>query len=79
MRTVLCRNLNNIAADCNLLVTELSKNIIISTLKFSVIPPNEEWRIPLLKELLEIRNDDYALIGFANDDISQIIEFLCCD
>ena len=52
-RTVLCKNLNTIANDCNVLVENLSKNVVKKNLTFSKLPDDQNWKIPLIYQLIE--------------------------
>ena len=38
------------------------------------IPDGEEWRVPLLKELIEARHDRNMLPEFTHDEIKYLIE-----
>ena len=78
-RTVLCRNLNNIANDCQIDVNDLNKHLVKSRLKFCTVQAEDAWRIPILKELIEARDSQLSIDGFANNDIVEIINFLCTD
>ena len=47
------------------------------SLTFSKIPDNNEWRIPFLRELLEIRSGNCILEQFNQEEISDFINFIC--
>ena len=49
----------------------------IQNLTYSPVPLNEEWRVNLIKDLLEARNDPDILPGFSNVEISDMLEFAC--
>ena len=53
----LCKNLNSIAEDCNILVDILSKHVVKQNLTFSRIPEDQNWKIPLLCELINLRSN----------------------
>ena len=44
---------------------------------FHDIPTGEEWRIPLVNELVGIRDGSLTSIGWSNDEIKDALEFLC--
>lgn len=78
-RTVLCKNLNSIASDCNGQRNLLDKKFVKQNLRFCNIEPNLAWRVPILKELIDIRSNDYDLPQFEGQDIATMINFLCSD
>ena len=41
-------------------------------------PVGDEWKIPTIKELLEIKNNNRTLDFFTTDDIQFILRNLCC-
>ena len=65
-RTVLCKNLNTIADDCNVLVDNLSKNFVEQNLTFSKLPDDQNWKIPLIYELLDLRSNNVFVNNFMN-------------
>ena len=44
---------------------------------FHDIPAGEEWRIPLVNELVGIRDGSLSSIGWNNEEIKDALEFLC--
>ena len=46
-------------------------------IKYKSIPENEEWRIPLLNELIEVKMDKYQVKGFSEDEIQHILNNIC--
>ena len=49
----------------------------IDNLSFCEIPENEEWRLNLVKDLIEARNDPEVLPGFSYAEITDMLEFTC--
>ena len=49
----------------------------IDNLTFCEIPANEEWRLNLVKDLIESRNDPELLPGFSHAEITDTLEFSC--
>ena len=78
-RTVLCTNLKNISRDCNCNINILSKDFVKTNLRFHEVPQEYAWKVPILLELLQTRTDDIIIDGFAREDISDYIDFLCSD
>ena len=76
---VICKNLNSIANDCNIDVFNLDKYTVKENLKFYPVPEVHSWKIPVVKELLDIRSRNYVLDNFVDHDISDMINVLCSD
>ena len=76
--TTLGKNIWNIAEDYNCEPIFLTKCRIKSSLKFSILSEENEWKIPILKELVSVRLDKLNIPGFEMDEVSAIIRQLCC-
>ena len=64
--------------NCNCKPIFLTKCRIKSSLKFSILSEENEWKIPILKELVSVRLDKLNIPGFEMDEVSAIIRQLCC-
>ena len=49
----------------------------IKMLEYSPVPANEEWRVNLIKDLLEARNDSDLIPGFTYKELTDMLEFAC--
>ena len=63
---------------------ELGKNSVdcirvedIDTMEYHSIPENEEWRVNLVKEMIEVKENEYEVPGFTNEELEEIIDFVC--
>ena len=72
-RSVFGRNCRNICAEDGSLEIE---NVSISNLNYNPVPINEEHRIPLIQELLEIRAGRLET-QLTKDEIKSMINILC--
>ena len=79
VRTSIGKNLDNISYDCNVTVDNLTKNIVKNNLKYAEIPEDDQWRVPIVNELLNLNHDQFHVEGFYDDEIKDIITFLCTD
>ena len=43
------------------------------------IPPDEAWRVDLLKELLEVKHEDLHVPGWDQAELDQILNHLCTE
>ena len=80
LMTTLDKNIYNIAQDCNCYSSELTKLFVKSNLTYAEV--SDEiffWKFSFLKELLSVRSNEIEIPGFERDELSQIINHLCCD
>ena len=75
-RTLTGRTASKIAVDCEVERENLDSKHAKRIEYFSP-PPGQTWRIPLLKELLEIQKGNMHVPGLSCDDIKEIIDDIC--
>ena len=49
----------------------------VDKLVYSDLPMTEEWRVSIIRELMQTRRDDVEVPGFSKDDISDILNSVC--
>ena len=76
-RTTHGRNLHHLQVELQCNKTELSSSYIKQNMEFKAVPQDEQWRIPLLLNLLEIKKDSMQLNGFQDEEIDSMIEDVC--
>ena len=70
--------MNNIVVDCG--TERKSLNLSCTTsLRYFPSPLGEEWRIQLVKELLDDKNEKLEVPGITLENVDQIIEEICCN
>ena len=73
-RTVHGLNLNRIAKDCLISVDSLSSTVVKQNMKYMRVPEPEEWKIPILKELLEMKNSkEKSLPELEQKELDELI------
>ena len=78
LRTIHGKNLAEISRLCDHPVSSLTSKIVKEKLCYRVVPDNQEWRVKMCKEVKSIRdNRETSLPGFTDDEINQILQFLC--
>ena len=78
MRTVLGRTLDSLCTQCHVAdLSLLSSKCVKTTMKYSCIPEDEEWRDQAVNELLMLRNESLSLPGFSMDEIKKMMDFVC--
>ena len=74
LRTVLGRTLQRLAAECKCDISSLSPVIIKKHVKYFSLPRQEEWRVPILRELT---SQDVQIPGFTPEEIQVMTDHLC--
>ena len=46
---------------------------------YNHIPLDQEWKLPILRELLKVKEDNFVLNNFDDNEIATMIKFLCSD
>ena len=76
-RTLLGRTLCKIGLDCGVAPSDLSANLVKSSLQYFPVPDDQQWRVPLLLELLDARSDKMTIENLTSNQISDIIDNIC--
>ena len=77
LRTVYGNNLRRIAILCDQDIEDCSTSLIKNEVKYRKLPKNEEWRIPILDEMLFARENNIVLEGLTRRDVNHIINYVC--
>ena len=74
-----CRSLNlkNIMLLCEKDNIESISISDLKDLKYFPVPENESWRVNLLKELLDSRLENMEIPGFSQQELTNMIDFVC--
>ena len=79
-RTVLGNTLRQLLDKCSMTESEpdvLTAPLVKKKLSYFDMPMEEQWRVPLLQELLKIRQGNLKLGNLDNTEISFLIDYLC--
>ena len=44
---------------------------------YTCVPENEEYRIEFIKELIDVKNNEMEVVGFDNEELEDILTYLC--
>ena len=77
LRTVYGNNLHMISKMCDTEIGGLSTILVKNKVKYRQMPVDEEWRIPLLTEMLFARENNVEIEGLSRIDINHIIMYVC--
>ena len=75
-RTLMGRTITKIASNCNVDRVSLVSSVV-RTLPYFTPPAGEEWRIPLLAELLEVRDRKNRIPEIEPEEIDFMIDDIC--
>ena len=74
-RTVLGKNMGSICRELSsYAVTAVD---VKKQMEYFPVPEDETWRIPIIKELLEIKSGNANISNFAEEDVSDLLNILC--
>ena len=68
------QNLASIAAEVGVEVGRLSTSLVIAKMKYSEVPDNQKWRLPILEELMD---DSISIPGFIDSEIILMRNHIC--
>ena len=68
--------LDRISNDCKS-DRELLTSVVARNMRYFIPPPEEEWRIPLLLEMLDTRGGRVDIPGIDTKDIDDMIHEVC--
>ena len=69
----------HIATDCNAQSRNLNKFCVKQNMMYNHIPLDQERKLPILHELLKVKEDNFVLNNFDDNEIATMINFLCSD
>ena len=58
-------------------ISELKSCEVKESLEYNPVPINQSWRIPFLKEIIDIKAGNLEVEGFTSGEISEIMEHIC--
>ena len=76
-RTVVGKTTGWLSEICGVEAKCLTSNDIKKSLKYFDIPEGQEWRAPLVRELIALRDGQIGLQGFTVEEIKFLLEDQC--
>ena len=58
-------------------VSELDSSEVKENFKYKAVPDDQVWRIPIVKELIEVKAGNAVIEGFTNEEILAMLEHVC--
>jgi hypothetical protein len=58
-------------------ISELKSSEVKECMKYKAVPENQVWRIPIVKELIEVKAGNVVIEGFTNEEILEMLEHVC--
>ena len=62
---------------CNWKESEKTNVYDRENIEYKHVPIDEEWRINMLEELIMVKHGERAIEHFSEEEIEEIIEFVC--
>ena len=59
--------------------SKLTSSIMKKSLKYWPVPYDQEWQIPLMKELYGVLQGSGRIPGFSNEECQQLLKHICVD
>ena len=76
-RTLLGRTLGKIASECGVEASALDPSLVKRSLLYFPVPEDQQWRVPLLWELLDTRSNLLTIENLTSDQLSSLIDNIC--
>ena len=73
-RTTFGNNLQQIAKNCAVESSDLSSDIVRENMKFHIVPTDDEWKVPTVRDLIQLRNGCSTL---SESDRNELTNMLC--
>ena len=73
-RTVMGRSISRLADETGTAAAGHSPSVIKSRMKYFRVPEDQGWRIPLLKELVNVKKE---IPGFSDSELRTMKNYLC--
>ena len=77
VRTTTGRNLRYLMIALGKNSVETIREEDIDTMEYHTIPEDETWRINLVKEIIEVKENECEVQGFSNEELEEIVNFVC--
>ena len=75
-RTLIGSTITKIASDCNVARNHLVSSLV-KNMSYFVPPGTEQWRIPVLCDLLDVRNGKSSIPELEPKEVNLIIDEIC--
>ena len=76
-RTVIGKTTRLLSDRCGVEAQLLTSYDVKKSLKYFDTPEGQEWRAPLVRELISIRDGQLGLHGFSAEEIKILLDNLC--
>ena len=77
LNTVYGSNLGRIAQLCNTNIANLNPQLVKTNMRYFELPENESWRLPVIFDLLQARNNMTEIAGFDIQEVEDLLRFTC--
>ena len=76
-RSTTGENIRNIMLECNTGLLDQSMAEDVKRWKFQPVPPGQEWRIDVVKDIISMRDNRRDGDIVSKDELNAILEYIC--
>ena len=76
-RTLMGRTISKISREINVAKASLTSQVVRKSMVYFPVPDDQMWRIDILKELLNVKQQSLSLGHFNLDETSTMINYIC--
>ena len=69
--------MKKIADICGTSIEDLTPTMVKNTVKYRELPAEEEWRLGVIFEILEARQNNIGMDGLSRRDLEEILYYTC--
>ena len=71
------RTISKISREINVAKASLTSQVVRKSMVYFPVPDDQMWRIDILKELLNVKQQSLSLGHFNLDETSTMINYIC--
>ena len=49
----------------------------VDNFKYAEVPPNDAWKVGIVKEIIDVRNSSLEVENFVDEELNEILEYVC--
>ena len=62
---------------CNTNIVNLSPQLVKTDMRYFELPENQSWRLPVIFDLLQARNNNAEITGFSKQEVEDLLRYTC--
>ena len=77
LRTQTGRTLDKLSSKLDVELDQVNSTLVKKKMKYVDIPLEEQWRIAPAIELLNVKDNNFSLPGFSQEEVETMLSFIC--